>query len=76
MHLVALMRFQDRPLGTTLLALGNQGSVMATKCMTGDWMKATKCLPLFLQRLSDRAPPARRIAGKPAPTFVSGQLFL
>ncbi len=51
MHLVALMRFQDRPLGVTPLALGNQDWVMATRCMAGDWVKATRCLPVFLQRL-------------------------
>ncbi len=34
------------------------------------------CLPWALQRIGDRAPPARRIAGKPAPTSVSGQSLL
>ena len=51
MHLVAHMRFQDRPLGVTPLALGIQDWVMATSCMAEDWVRATRCLPVFLQRL-------------------------
>ena len=37
---------------------------------------AARCRTKDLQRLQDRAPPARRIAGKLAPTSVSGQLLL
>ncbi|WP_369397726.1 hypothetical protein, partial [Pseudomonas plecoglossicida] len=41
-----------------------------------DRIKASRCLPQTFRRLGDRAPPARRIAGKPAPTSVSGQSLL
>jgi len=44
--------------------------------LAGDWVRASRCMPWFLQRPRDRAPPARRFASKPAPTSVSGQLCL
>ncbi len=43
---------------------------------TADCVRAARRLPWFLRCCVDRAPPARRIASKLAPTFVSGQLFL
>ena len=39
--------------------------------LSRDRMMATRRKPTDLQRSPDRAPPARRIAGKPAPTFVA-----
>jgi len=44
--------------------------------LAGDWVRASMCMPWFLQRPRDRAPPARRFPGKPGPTSVSGQLCL
>ncbi len=39
-------------------------------------IKAARGSSQHFLRLRDRAPPARRFAGKPAPTFVSGQSIL
>ncbi len=51
MHLVALMRSQDRLLGVTLLTLLYQDSVMAPRCMAEYWVMATRCSRVFLLRL-------------------------
>ncbi len=51
MHMVAHMRSQGRRLGIALVTLENQDWVMATRWMEGYWVRATTCLPEFLQRL-------------------------
>ena len=71
-HLHALMQSTAKHQAAPTRSLDDMGHLARAHSLAQDRITATRCSTIALQRLSDRAPPARRIAGKPGPTVCFG----